>query len=124
VPDIVASFNLHGLDIAFLDDPYPTYRALRECDPIHRMPDGSYFLTRHADLVAVYRDAENWSSDKKIDFKPGNPSSRSTPLPIRLVVVSWPALSRKMQLCRAPAPKAGCRRCRRHPGRERRSIWD
>jgi cytochrome P450 len=70
VPDIVASFDLRGLDRAFLDDPYPTYRALRECDPIHRMPDGSYFLTRHADLVAVYRDAENWNSDKKIDFKP------------------------------------------------------
>ena len=27
------------------------------------------------------------------------PSSATSPLPIRLVVVSWPALSRKMQLC-------------------------
>ena len=30
------------------------------------MPDGSYFLTRYADLVAVYRDAHTFSSDKKI----------------------------------------------------------
>lgn len=69
-PKAVTSFNLRSLDRAFLDDPYPTYRALREFDPIHRMPDGSYFLTRYDDLVGVYRDAETWSSDKKIDFKP------------------------------------------------------
>jgi hypothetical protein len=65
-----AAFDLKRLDPAFLDDPYPTYRALREHDPVHRMPDGSYFLTRYADLVAVYRDAGTWSSDKTIDFKP------------------------------------------------------
>ena len=64
------SFDLANLDRAFLDDPFPTYRALREHDPVHRMPDGSYFLTRYDDLVAVYRDAATWSSDKKIEFKP------------------------------------------------------
>ena len=31
----------------FLADPFPLYRALREHDPIHRMPDGSYFLRRY-----------------------------------------------------------------------------
>ena len=35
-----------------------------------RMPDGSYFLTRYADLVAVYRDAQTFSSDKKAEFGP------------------------------------------------------
>ncbi len=69
-PALVASFDLARLDRAFLDDPYPTYRALREHDPVHRMPDGSCFLTRYDDLVAVYHDAKTWSSDKKIDFKP------------------------------------------------------
>jgi cytochrome P450 len=34
------------------------------------MPDGSWFLTRHADLVAVYRDAQGFSSDKKVEFTP------------------------------------------------------
>jgi len=67
---LAASFNLAKLDRAFLDDPYPTYRALREHDPVHRMPDGSYFLTRYDDLVEVYRDTAAWSSDKKIQFKP------------------------------------------------------
>ena len=67
---LAAAFDLKRLDKAFLDDPYPTYRALREHDPIHRMPDGSYFLTRYDDLVDVYHDAKTWSSDKTIDFKP------------------------------------------------------
>ena len=34
------------------------------------MADGSYFLTRHADLMAAYRDAQNFSSDKKVEFEP------------------------------------------------------
>jgi cytochrome P450 len=69
-PDLVQSFDLARLDRAFLDDPYPTYRALREHDPVHRLPDGTYFLTRYDDLVEIYRDAKAWSSDKKIQFKP------------------------------------------------------
>jgi len=65
-----AAFDLRRLSPKFLDDPYPTYRALRQFDPIHRMPDGSYFLSRYADCLAVYRDAATWSSDKKVDFRP------------------------------------------------------
>ena len=64
------AFDLSRLNRAFLDDPYPTYRALREHDPVHRMADGSYFLTRYDDLVAIYRDSHTWSSDKKMQFKP------------------------------------------------------
>src|SRR5690242_4154266 len=72
LPDREAAlaFDLKRLDSAFLDAPFPLYRALREHDPIHRMPDGSYFLSRYEDCVAVYRDAQTWSSDKKIDFRP------------------------------------------------------
>jgi cytochrome P450 len=64
------AFDLKRLERRFLDDPYPLYRALRRHDPIHRMPDGSYFLTRYEDCVAVYRDTASWSSDKRIDFRP------------------------------------------------------
>lgn len=63
-------FDLKRLDAAFLADPFPIYRALREHDPVHRMPDGSYFLSRYDDCAAVYRDPETWSSDKKVDFRP------------------------------------------------------
>ncbi len=68
--DLVRSFDLARLSQAFLDDPYPTYRALREHAPVHRLPDGSFFLTRYDDLVEVYHDAATWSSDKKVDFRP------------------------------------------------------
>src|SRR5216683_921949 len=64
------AFDLRRLDPGFLADPYPLYRALRTNDPVHRMPDGSYFLTRYDDCVTIYRDVDTWSSDKKIDFKP------------------------------------------------------
>ena len=64
------AFDLKRLERRFLDDPFPLYRALRRHDPIHRMPDGSYFLSRYDDCVAVYRDIAVWSSDKKIDFRP------------------------------------------------------
>jgi hypothetical protein len=64
------SFDLKRLDASFLDDPFPLYRALREHDPVHRMPDGSYFLSRYDDCAAVYRDPETWSSDKTVDFRP------------------------------------------------------
>jgi cytochrome P450 len=69
-PAAVAAFDLKKLSASFLDDPYPTYRALREFDPVHRMPDGSYFLTRYEDCLSVYRNTEIWSSDKKLDFRP------------------------------------------------------
>jgi cytochrome P450 len=67
---IALGFDLKRLDAAFLADPFPIYRALREHDPVHRMPDGSYFLSRYDDCAAVYRDTETWSSDKKVDFRP------------------------------------------------------
>jgi cytochrome P450 len=63
-------FDLKRLDAAFLEDPFPVYRALREHDPVHRMPDGSYFLSRYDDCAAVYRDQGTWSSDKTVDFRP------------------------------------------------------
>ena len=64
------AFDLKRLDAAFLDDPFPVYRALREHDPVHRMPDGSYFLSRYEECAAVYRDPGTWSSDKTVDFRP------------------------------------------------------
>ena len=52
-----------------LDDPFSTYAALRTHEPVHRCPDGSYFLTRYADIMAVYRD-RRFSSDKNAEFGP------------------------------------------------------
>ncbi len=63
-------FDLRSLPPGFHLDPYPFYRKLRAESPVLAMPDGSYFLTRHADLVSVYRNAAVFSSDKKREFLP------------------------------------------------------
>ena len=68
--EIAATFDLRALPPDFYANPYPVYDVLRTQSPVRLMPDGSYFLTRHADLVAVYRDAQTFSSDKKIEFEP------------------------------------------------------
>ena len=68
--EIAAGFDLRVLPGDFHADPYPVYAWLREQEPLRQMPDGSLFLTRHADLVAVYRDARRFSSDKKVEFAP------------------------------------------------------
>jgi cytochrome P450 len=65
-----ARFDLARLPDAFYADPYPYYRALRTHEPVKRMPDGSWFLTRYDDIVPVYRDPNVWSSDKKREFAP------------------------------------------------------
>lgn len=67
---IATRLDLRALPADFYANPYPVYAWLREHEPVRRMPDGSYFLTRHADLVAVYRDAQSFSSDKKVEFTP------------------------------------------------------
>ncbi|TFY96438.1 cytochrome P450 [Ramlibacter rhizophilus] len=68
--EVAAGFDLRALPPDFYANPYPVYAALREREPVRAMPDGSWFLTRHADLVAVYRDAACFSSDKKVEFAP------------------------------------------------------
>ncbi len=67
---LVRAFDPERLPDTFFDDPYPTYAALRQRSPVHRCPDGSYFLTRYADLDAVYRDRGRFSADKKAVFGP------------------------------------------------------
>ena len=68
--EIAATLDLRQLPPDFLANPYPVYARLRENEPVKRLPDGSVFLTRHADLVAVYRDAQTFSSDKQVEFSP------------------------------------------------------
>lgn len=67
---LAADFDLRNLDPAFVDNPFPTYRALLEHEPVKKFDDGSYLLSRYADLVTVYRDTKRYSSDKKIEFLP------------------------------------------------------
>src|SRR5262249_53423863 len=68
--ELAASFDLEKLTPEYYANPYPTYRALRENEPVKRMPNGSYFLTRYDDLVTAYKNTKAFSSDKKKEFAP------------------------------------------------------
>jgi cytochrome P450 len=68
--ELAANFDLEKLTPAFYADPYPTYAALREFEPVKRMPNGSWFLTRYDDLVTAYKSTKLFSSDKKREFAP------------------------------------------------------
>jgi cytochrome P450 len=69
-PDLAADFDLNALPPSFYADPYPTYRALRAHAPVKRLPDGSVFLTRWADLDRIYKDARLFASGKQEEFAP------------------------------------------------------
>ena len=72
----ISEFDLYDLPEDFIDNSYEYYNALREKDPVHQNPDGSFIVTSHKDLVDIYRNHDVWSSDKKEEFKPkfGNSS--------------------------------------------------
>src|SRR3954466_7270876 len=68
--ELADTFDLEKLTPDFYANPYPTYRALREHQPVKLMPNGSWFLTRYDDLVAAYKNTKAFSSDKKKEFSP------------------------------------------------------
>src|ERR1700740_1031782 len=68
--ELAASFDLEKLTPEFYANPYPTYLALRENEPVKRLPNGAYFLTRYDDLVTAYKNTKAFSSHKKKEFAP------------------------------------------------------
>ncbi|MFT5132141.1 MAG: cytochrome P450 [Gammaproteobacteria bacterium] len=67
---VIEPFDPRNLPDDFYSDPYPYYRQIQQNDPVHKCPDGAYFLSKHADLRKIYRDPKTFSSDKKELFKP------------------------------------------------------
>jgi cytochrome P450 len=63
-------FDIYDLPHGFVEDPFPTYAALREHAPLKRFADGSVLITRWADLDRIYRDTSVFSSDKQVEFTP------------------------------------------------------
>ena len=68
--ELAQNFDLARLTPEFYANPYPTYRALREHEPVKRLASGTCFLTRYDDLVTVYKNTKTFSSDKKREFAP------------------------------------------------------
>lgn len=69
-PGTAHDFVLSRVGHAFAQDPYPDFATLREHAPLCRQPDGSVVVSRYDDVRTVLTDAERFSSDKRIDFRP------------------------------------------------------
>ena len=63
-------FDLRHLPADFYENPFPYYAALRQLEPVKRLPGGGYFLTRYRDVEFVYKNPKLFSSDKKEEFRP------------------------------------------------------
>ena len=59
------SFN-YPLNIIATDDPYPTYKWMRDEDPAHySKTEDVWVLTRYADCSAAFKDWKTWSSQRR-----------------------------------------------------------
>jgi cytochrome P450 len=57
------SLDLTDIPSTFFDDPYPTYRRLREEDPVHWSDHwGAWIVTRYDDVVKVLQDHRQFSN--------------------------------------------------------------
>ena len=58
-------------DYAIHEDPYPTYARLRAEAPLYRNEQlGFWALSRHADVLAAYKDTERFSSALGVSLEP------------------------------------------------------
>ncbi|MGZ5912064.1 MAG: cytochrome P450, partial [Reyranella sp.] len=51
-----APLEFNPLDPAFIADPYPFYRRLRETAPVFKTPQGLWLITRYDDVAFALRD--------------------------------------------------------------------
>ena len=65
----LATFSLAAPPPGFIEDPYPFYDRLRLQAPVHMLARDTVFLSRYADVLAVYR-SPHASSDKQREFGP------------------------------------------------------
>ncbi|NLV78151.1 MAG: cytochrome P450 [Rhodococcus sp.] len=63
--------NFDPYDYGFHEDPYPTYRRLREEAPLYRNRELDFWaVSRHADVVAAFRDNARLSSANGVSLDP------------------------------------------------------
>ena len=64
----------------FHEDPYPLYRRLREEAPVyHNAEAGFWALSRHADVLAAFRDPKRFSNSQGVSIDPASvgPAARA-----------------------------------------------
>jgi len=65
----VVEYNPYAYEIH--EDPYPTYAALRANAPVYRNEALDFWaLSRHADVLAAFKDTERFSNDHGVSLEP------------------------------------------------------
>ncbi|MBW2397857.1 MAG: cytochrome P450 [Deltaproteobacteria bacterium] len=65
-------------DWAMHEDPYPTYRALRDEAPVYHNEELDFWaLSRHEDVLGAFRDAQRYSSTEGVALERGQQSKAS-----------------------------------------------
>jgi cytochrome P450 len=62
------AFDLFDATDSFRENPFPTYRMLRDDAPLLENPDGSFTVSRYADVDRVLTSTET-STDKSAEFR-------------------------------------------------------
>ena len=76
--DVPVVYNPYAF--AVHDDPYDTYRRLRDEAPAYWNPDLSFWaLSRFDDVLEAFRDYETYSSPGVLPWRPDGPSTVPTP---------------------------------------------
>ena len=69
--DVTEQLVYSPYDYAIHEDPYPTYARLRDEAPLYRNEElGFWALSRHADVLAAYKDTERFSSAMGVSLEP------------------------------------------------------
>jgi hypothetical protein len=76
---VASSVHLDPFAYEFHEDPYPTYRALRERAPIYWNEEiGFWAFSRHADVLAGFKNWEQFTNTGGISLEVGELSADST----------------------------------------------
>lgn len=89
----------------FFNDPYPTYRRLRDEAPVYRNDQyGFYALSRHEDVANAYKNHEVFSSTRGVDL---SMMTSDEPVPPLIIMMDPPEHNRmRVLVSRVFTPRA------------------
>jgi len=95
----------------FFNDPYPTYRRLRDEAPVFYSETYDFYaLSRHADVTAAYKNFETFSSSRGVDLstiKNGFMNRLDMPVPKLIIMIDPPDHNRlRVLVSRVFTPRA------------------
>ena len=93
-PSADGALDFDPFSDVFFNDPYPTYRRLRDEAPVFYSENYDFYaISRHADVTAAYRNVEVFSSSRGVDLntiKNGFMNRIDMPIPKLIIMIDPP----------------------------------